>query len=121
LLLRAAVGITAIGQGAAYLGGTNIKPLMWATGISIIVIGISLLIGLFTPFACVLLGITSFAIVFAWIPTPAMNMFDSRLSFAFLLTIVAAVFLLGPGVVSLDARFFGRREIIIPHSTRQLE
>jgi hypothetical protein len=28
---------------------------------------------------------------------------------------------LGKGMASLDARFFGRREIIIPHVARQLE
>jgi hypothetical protein len=34
------------------------------------------------------------------------------------LSIASAAMLLGPGAHSLDARIFGRREVIIPKATR---
>jgi uncharacterized membrane protein YphA (DoxX/SURF4 family) len=66
-----------------------------------------LLIGLLTPFAAavVALGAVNFAFSEAkWPPVAG----------AF---IAAAVALLGPGGFSIDARLFGRREIIIPPVT----
>jgi uncharacterized membrane protein YphA (DoxX/SURF4 family) len=35
--------------------------------------------------------------------------------------VAAAIFLLGPGSISIDARLFGRREIIIPPHPRPRE
>ena len=47
-------------------------------------------------------------------PAAAQNLFDTRLPTLFAVIMSAAIVLLGPGAVSLDARLFGRREIIIP-------
>ena len=44
----------------------------------------------------------------------AIFVFDARLSLILLMAMTVAIFLLGPGAYSLDARLFGRREIIIP-------
>jgi hypothetical protein len=41
-------------------------------------------------------------------------MFDSQPALIFALTIILAIIGAGPGRYSVDARVFGRREIIIP-------
>ncbi|HEU4386626.1 MAG TPA: hypothetical protein VFV34_02430 [Blastocatellia bacterium] len=45
--------------------------------------------------------------------------FDGRLTVLLLVMISAALALLGPGAYSLDARPFGRREIIIPGASNE--
>ena len=76
-----------------------------------------MLIGFLTPLG-VLAGLLAVGLALSWPPlgTPV---FLNEL-FAALLAVIAAiaVFLLGPGAFSLDARLFGRREISIP-PTRQ--
>jgi len=75
--------------------------------------GVSLLIGFLTPLG-VLVGLGSIGLCLSWPPlgTP---IFLNELLVAFLAVIAAAaVFLLGPGAHSVDARLFGRREISIP-------
>ena len=47
---------------------------------------------------------------------PSSDLLDTLISQAFAIVIAAAVACLGPGAFSLDSRFFGRREIIIPKS-----
>jgi hypothetical protein len=42
------------------------------------------------------------------------NLFDSKLSLVFGLTMLLSVMGIGPGAFSVAARVFGRREIIIP-------
>jgi hypothetical protein len=36
-----------------------------------------------------------------------------------LMVLATAIALLGPGAFSIDSRLFGRREILIPHATRE--
>jgi uncharacterized membrane protein YphA (DoxX/SURF4 family) len=88
-------GVTAFSAGPLWLGALAMAS------------GALLLIGLLTPFAAavVALGAVNFAFSEAkWPPVAG----------AF---IAAAVALLGPGGFSIDARLFGRREIIIPPVT----
>lgn len=83
-------------------------------GLTAITGGLFLTIGLLTPLAAVLiiLGVTGLAI--GLLPPCDLNLFEARLTVVFAAAMLAAVFLLGPGAFSLDARLFGRREIIIP-------
>lgn len=115
LLLRAAVGVTAIAQGGVYLsepGHSTVVMLM--VGLLAIASGALLLIGFLTKSAGVVAGLSSIGIALSSIPAPALNLFDTKLSIIFVIVMAAALILTGPGAFSLDSRLFGRREIIIP-------
>jgi len=73
--------------------------------------GFFILLGFLTPLAAAALlagGVIVAALIFA-------NVLQNSASIVvFGIVLSAAVMLLGPGAFSLDARFFGRREIVIP-------
>jgi len=83
-----------------------------------IVIGTLLLIGFLTPVAGALAALDALGLTLSWVPAPASNLFDAKLPTVLVVVVSAAIVFLGPGAISLDARLFGRREIIIPHVTR---
>ena len=103
LLLRAVLGVSAISSGVADLGT---GPLVGALAI---VVGCSLLAGFLTPVAATLLGLGALNIAVSqgkWTPVSVV-------------IVALAAALLGPGAFSIDARLFGRREIIIPIVKRE--
>jgi uncharacterized membrane protein YphA (DoxX/SURF4 family) len=115
LLLRAAVGAVVAAQGAVCLvEGVNLKLGAWLISVSAVACGVSLLAGFLTPLASILAGLGAVSVALSWITAPDPNLFDDRLSIIFVVIMTVAIFLLGPGAFSLDARLFGRREIVIP-------
>lgn len=83
-----------------------------------IVVGLALLIGFLTPIAgasatlgSIILGVSML------LSADASKHSDSLAALDLAVMSIALVFL-GPGAFSLDARLFGRREIIIPESRR---
>jgi uncharacterized membrane protein YphA (DoxX/SURF4 family) len=85
-------------------------------GASFSVVGVLVVIGLFTPFACASASVT---LLFIWFTKmPFFNSAGTGDTAAVLdvVAISCALILLGPGALSVDARLFGRREIIIPKS-----
>jgi len=119
LLLRAGVGAAAIIQGGVYLADhSNLSLWTWAIGLLAITSGVSLFIGFLTKAACVLAALASIAVALPWLPVPPLSLFNSKPSLIFVNIMAVAIILLGPGAFSLDARLFGRREIIIPHNNR---
>lgn len=76
--------------------------------------GAALLIGFLTPVAALLAGLVSIGIALSWLPTCTPKGFGGAPATIFLIVTAVAVLLLGPGAFSLDARLFGRREIVIP-------
>lgn len=86
-------------------------------GLLAIVSGILLLIGFLTPVVCPIVFAGNAAAV---ILSVASNQNAAVLPEIYAIGLAAAVALLGPGAFSLDARIFGRREIIIPPKSSAL-
>jgi len=60
-----------------------------------------------------LAGLLSAGLALSGVPSPTPNLFNNNLALLFVIIVAAAIILIGPGAFSLDARLFGRREIII--------
>ncbi|MEP6904160.1 MAG: hypothetical protein ABJA66_20750 [Actinomycetota bacterium] len=111
LLLRITLGLTALVQGAIYLFERNNQALWaWCFALSAFAVGLSLLIGFLTPLSGFIVFLGSIFFIFLFHPATNLNLS----AVIYPITISVAVITLGPGAFSLDARIFGRREIIIP-------
>ena len=119
LLMRVAVGAMASAQGVLYLsrGGNQTFGALF-TCLALAGCSACLLIGFFTPVVSISVAILSFAIALSWLPQPAVNLFDNKLASIEIIVMGASIALLGPGAFSLDARLFGRHEIVIPPASR---
>jgi uncharacterized membrane protein YphA (DoxX/SURF4 family) len=117
LLLRAAVGGIVLFQGVLELtNGSDTSAADWLAGLLPIAIGVSLLSGLMTPVSGALTAVSATALAASVIPPPHPFLFGSKLCVAFVGAVALAIVFLGPGALSLDARLFGLREIIIPRT-----
>jgi uncharacterized membrane protein YphA (DoxX/SURF4 family) len=119
LLLRAAIGLIAALQGWAYFAWRESPKLgMLAVGILTLLSGIVLIVGLWTVIGSAIIACSAIGTAFAWLPAPRPNLFDTALSTGLVIVVAVAIALLGPGALSIDARRFGFREIIIPRTPR---
>jgi uncharacterized membrane protein YphA (DoxX/SURF4 family) len=109
------MGICALVQGGSYLMGRESPSFgIVLAGLAIAGTGALLLIGLLTPAAGAIIGFYATGIALGWLPAPPSNLLDNKLAAIFLISMAIAIVTLGPGAFSVDARMFGRREIVIP-------
>ena len=99
LLLRLASGALLIVQSAAYFGD---KRDLGFFGVALAAIAAAVVVA---------------AGFFAWLPKSTVGPLVTPATAALATVIAVAVICLGPGSLSLDARMFGRREIVIPPSS----
>jgi hypothetical protein len=113
LLLRGTVGITVATKAWLSVAAANTDVLGAIPAVALIVCGVALTLGIFTPVFSTLVG-ASYALVLF---TPFGEAMLARLDCAAAvlgLAAAAGLGLVGPGAFSIDARLFGRREIFIP-------
>ena len=106
LLLRVLVALTVVAQTVAYVAAVHLAPGAWLIVALLLASAVCLLLGFVTPIAIVLIGLASVGLAFSTAPysTQALE----------LAVLAVVIVLLGPGAFSIDARMFGRREILIP-------
>jgi uncharacterized membrane protein YphA (DoxX/SURF4 family) len=83
--------------------------------------GALILVGFLTPVAGIIVALCAIADALSLIPVSARTLFPSLVPAMLASTMLFAVIVLGPGAFSVDARVFGRREIIIPPSSSHPE
>jgi uncharacterized membrane protein YphA (DoxX/SURF4 family) len=87
---------------------------VWTVGVLTVVAGAFLVAGFLTPGAGAVAGLGTIVIASSTGPPAAASSVIGFIPALFVLADAVALVLLGPGAVSMDARLFGRREIIIP-------
>ena len=111
LLLRALVGVTLIAQIVAYVGSTKLSVLGCVVTALVLIIASCLLAGFMTPIAAIVIGLGAIALAVS-------SLLDTNQTLLNVIVLTTAIALLGPGAFSIDARMFGRREILIPNTPR---
>jgi uncharacterized membrane protein YphA (DoxX/SURF4 family) len=114
LLLRTAVGGFSISLGLECLlhSQASLQTGMAASGL--VLCGSLLLIGYLTPLAAGMVAMICAGSAFSWLPAGLAGAPGERWTAVLRVAFALAVLCLGPGAFSLDARLFGRREIIFP-------
>jgi uncharacterized membrane protein YphA (DoxX/SURF4 family) len=116
LLLRGTIGVHLLMRASACAIELHDLRFAWIFVAMGLVAGAALVLGLLTPVMAALSALACFANLF-WHSMPGADLFAGNLSTFNFVLIALAIVLLGPGAVSLDAHFFGRRKIIIPRAT----
>jgi uncharacterized membrane protein YphA (DoxX/SURF4 family) len=104
-------------QGGGCLREPDPAPAAWLAGLTALAAGVLMLIGFLTPIAGVLAGAEAIGMGLSLLPACTTDLFESRTTMVLAAAVLLAIIVLGPGAISVDARVFGRREIIIPSST----
>jgi hypothetical protein len=114
-VLRTALGVPLFVEGAALLIGWRgtTSPLIPVALISVAA-GVALQLGYSVGRGAIAGAAIVIAVHFSSLHEVRLNLFSSRIACFFAMSIAIALVFLGPGAYSVDARRFGRREIVIP-------
>ena len=118
LLLRAVFAAALVIQGMSYLGDPDLDRGASAIAVLSFAAAALLLIGLLTPIAGGVVALSGVGIACSLFPSCTHPLFGAGIPLLFAVSILFAIIVLGPGAFSVDARLFGRREIIIPRRSR---
>ncbi len=115
VLLRAALCAYSVAEGVSRFSSEKSGALAgYSGGVVNLAIGAFLLAGFLTPVAGFLSMLSGTMGGLRILPGITPGNLNPAIFYLVLVLISAAIVLLGPGAFSLDARIFGRREIIIP-------
>jgi uncharacterized membrane protein YphA (DoxX/SURF4 family) len=114
LLLRAVLGVALLIEGGFYVIGPDRRFATYAIGLLAVASAGLLVIGFLTQLAGIVTGLAAVGVLLSLLPGCTPNVFDSRSAVVFAVAILIALIGIGPGRFSVDARLFGRREIIVP-------
>jgi uncharacterized membrane protein YphA (DoxX/SURF4 family) len=112
-LLRATVGITVGLHAWMSVASTNPDLLGAVPAVALIMCGVALIVGIFTPVCSTIVAIAYVIVLITPFGGMVLPRVDTAEALAGLAT-AAALGLLGPGAFSIDARLLGRRQIFIP-------
>ena len=119
IFLRLTIALNAITQGVSVFYAFNGPALApWIGGLAAIAAGLALLIGFLTPVAGTAVTIGYLTMAISELLANDVSRHISSFTAFDMAAISLALVLLGPGAVSIDAKLFGRREIIIPEGRR---
>jgi uncharacterized membrane protein YphA (DoxX/SURF4 family) len=114
LLLRAVFGVALLVEAGGYVGDLNLTRAAWLAGLGALAAGGLLIVGFLTPIVGAVVAAGAVGIAVSLLPVSTQTLFGSKPATVFGLAMLVAIVALGPGAFSVDARLFGRREIIIP-------
>jgi len=118
-ILRIVVGTSAILEVGLMLAGNHALPQSARiAAVLVMAAGLALIVGFLTPIAAILICLLGTVIMLVLIPPAALLLFDSRMAAFEFVVESAMLILLGPGAISVDARLFGRREVVIREASR---
>jgi uncharacterized membrane protein YphA (DoxX/SURF4 family) len=119
LLLRLTVALGFIIPAIRSLTGFDgLTVTLLAESLFAVVVGVALLIGFLTPIAGTAAALRNLVVGVFQLAGSGTNTHDSTLTAINLAVMSIALVFLGPGAFSLDARLFGRRQIIVPERVR---
>ena len=96
-----------------YQDEQNLGLLTLTMVVATVLVGGLLCIGLLTRYATAVAVLGTVGCMRSWFPGPKSGLFETRSTAVLALVIAIAIALIGPGAFSVDARLFGRREVII--------
>ena len=119
LLLRVVVGASgAIEAGFNFTGAHVAVSVTTIAAVCVANASLAVIIGFLTPLAGTLLCGAGMATMLMRIPSDALVLLDSRMATFEFVVMSAVLTILGPGMISVDARLFGRREIVVGEARR---